>query len=87
MKLLVPTSFQKDFLVALDGLSVGSFYGALPQDPSLRAHKWLPQTNADDLAAHIRQARDLGIGFIYAMNTQSAGSWEFTAEGQRWLVD
>ncbi len=87
MKLLVPTNFQKDFLSALDGLSVGSFYGALPQDPSLRAHKWLPQTTADDLAAHIRQARDLGIGFIYAMNTQSAGSWEFTAEGQRWLVD
>jgi collagenase-like PrtC family protease len=86
LKLLAPTTFQEDFLTALDGLAVGSLYGALPQDPSLRASKWLPQVTADQVEAHVRQARKLGIGFIYAMNTRSAGGWEFTAEGQRWLV-
>jgi len=87
MKLLAPTSFQADFLSALQGLSVGSLYGSLPQDPSFRAHKALPQTTAKDLAAHIRQAREKGIGFVYAMNSRSTGSWEFTAEGQRWLIE
>ncbi len=87
MKLLVPTTFQEDFLKAIDGLAVGSLYGALPQDPSLRANKWLPDVSVSQFEAHVRQARSRGIGFIYAMNTRSAGSWEFTAEGQRWLVE
>lgn len=87
MKLLVPATFQDDLLEAMRDLQVGSLYGSLPSDPSLRAKRWLPQVGPEQFEAYVQRARDLGIAFIYTLNTRSQGSWEFTAQGQRWLAE
>ncbi len=94
MSLLVPTTFGADYLEALQGTRVRSLYGSLPQDPSLRAKRWLPDVSEEQFESHVQMAADHGISFIYTLNSRSSGSLEFTAEEQRallqrlqWLVD
>ncbi len=87
MKLVVPTTFEPPFLEALAGYPVGSLYGSLSEEPGARAKKWLPAAGAEEVEEHIAQARALGIGFYYTLNNSCGGNREFTAEGQKWLIE
>ncbi|MEE9279031.1 MAG: U32 family peptidase [Myxococcota bacterium] len=87
MQLIVPASFDEGFLDAIEGLPVGHLYGSLPRDPSLRAGDWLPEAGAEDLTSYVERARGRGIPFYYALNVACLANREFTAEGQRWLVE
>lgn len=87
MQLLLPAAWRPGFLDALDGLPVGHLYGALARDPGLRAAAWLPDPSHDDFEAYVARARDRGIETYYALNVACFGNREFTAEGQRWLVE
>ena len=87
MKLVVPTTFEPEFLQELNGFPVGSIYGSLSEEPSGRAKKSLPAATEEDIAEHIAQARAHGIGFFYTMNSSCGGNREFTAEGQKWLAE
>jgi len=87
MKLVVPAVFQEDFLAEITQLPIGHLYGAIGGDAGLRAQQWLPQPKADELAAYVAQARKLGMPFFYCLNVACLGNREFTADGQRWLVE
>ena len=87
MKLVVPAVFQRDFLDAVAPLPIDHLYGATGGDVGLRAQQWLPQPEADELASYVESARERGIAFFYCLNVACLGNREFTAEGQRWLVD
>lgn len=87
MKLVVPAVFQEAFLAEITGLPIGHLYGAMGGDAGLRAHQWLPQPKAEELAAYVERARASEIPFFYCLNVACLGNREFTAEGQRWLVE
>lgn len=87
MKLVVPTTFEPEFLEALADCPVGWVYGSLPEEPGARAKKWLPTVTEEQLEEHIAQCRSKGIGFLYTMNGSCGRNREFTAEGQRWLAE
>lgn len=87
MRLDVPAVFDVAFLDALAGLPVARLYGSLPDDPSLRPSGSLPGTSGPALAEWIGAARRRGLPFWYALNVACLGNREFTAEGQRWLVE
>ncbi|MFQ5924753.1 MAG: U32 family peptidase [Dehalococcoidia bacterium] len=85
--LLVPTTFEGQFLEGLKGYPVRFIYGSLTEEPGGRAKKWLPEVSLEQAGEHIASARAQGIGFIYTMNAPCTGNREFTAQGQRWLVE
>jgi len=85
--LIVPTTFEAGFLQRLTGYPVSSMYGSLPDEHGARAKKWLPTAAAEEVEEHIAQARARGIGFYYTLNNSCGGNREFTAEGQKWLID
>jgi len=87
MEILAPAVYQESFLDALAGLPIGHLYGNLPQDPSLRASGWLPEANGEGLESFVAAASRRGVEFHYALNVSCLGNREFTAEGQRWLVE
>ncbi len=87
MKLVVPAVFDEDFLDSFAGFPIGHLYGAAATDAGLRANGELPQIAEDALAAYVARARVLGFGFFYALNAACLGNREFTADGQRWLVE
>jgi len=87
MKLVVPAIFDDDFVDAMSALPISHLYGAVGGDAGLRANQWLPQPKADYLAAYVRRARGNGISFFYCLNVACLGNREFTAEGQRWIVE
>jgi collagenase-like PrtC family protease len=87
MKLVVPAVFQETFLAEVAPLPIGHLYGAIGGDAGLRAQQWLPQPKADELAAYVSRARERGMPFFYCLNVACLGNREFTAEGQRWLVE
>ncbi|HXZ82402.1 MAG TPA: U32 family peptidase [Acidimicrobiales bacterium] len=87
MKLVVPAVFDDDFVDAMAALPTGHLYGAVGGDLSLRPNQWLPRPNADRLAAYVGRAREKGISFFYCLNAACLGNREFTAEGQRWIVE
>jgi len=75
------------FLATAGGLPVGHLYGALPHDPGLRSGKDLPGSTHESLVAYVEEARRRGIPFYHALNAACLGNREFSAEGQRWLVE
>jgi len=87
MDLVVPTTFEADFLAALADAPVRWLYGSLPEEPGARAARWLPSADAGQIEDHIAQARAQGAGFVYTLNGACSGNREFNAEGQRWLAD
>lgn len=87
MKLIVPTTFEPEFLPRLTEYPVVSMYGSLPQEHGARAKKWLPAAGVAEVEEHIAQARASGIGFYYTLNNSCGGNREFTAEGQKWLIE
>lgn len=86
-KLVVPAIFQKDFLDAVTPLPIDHLYGAMGGDVGLRAQQWLPQPKADQLAEYVESAHKKSLAFFYCLNVACLGNREFTAEGQRWLVE
>jgi len=87
MEIVVPAVFTPAFLDAMATLPIGHLYGSLPDDPSLRASGWLPEAHGDRLEHTVAEARARGLDFYYALNVHCLGNREFTAEGQRWLVE
>lgn len=87
MELIAPTCFAPQFLAGIQPFPVRYLYGSLPQEPGLRAKAWLPAVNEEELAQHIRQASAQGISFLYTLNATCLANREFTAQGQRWLVE
>ena len=87
MKLVVPAVFEASFLDALAPMPVSHLYGAVGGDLSLRPKRWLPQPNADELADYVSRARQRGLQFFYCLNVACLANREFTAEGQRWIVE
>ncbi len=87
MKLVVPAVFDEGFLDAIAPLPIAHLYGALGGDAGLRANQWLPQPKFDELAAYVDGAHRRGIEFFYCLNVACLGNREFTADGQRWLVE
>ena len=87
MKLVVPAVYENDFLGAMAGLPITHLYGATGGDAGLRANDSLPHLSDDALADYVADARAAGIGFFYCLNVACLGNREFTAEGQRWLVE
>lgn len=87
MKLVVPAVYDEGFLESMAGLPIAHFYGASAGDSGLRAQNELPALVDDALADYVAEARSLGFGFFYTLNASCLGNHEFTAEGQRWLVE
>jgi collagenase-like PrtC family protease len=87
MQLVAPAIMEPDFLDALAGLPIAHLYGASAGDVGLRANRWLPQPNEEVVVASVARARQLGFPFYYCLNVACLGNREFTAEGQRWLVE
>ncbi len=87
MKLVVPAVFQRDFLDNAAAFPIDHLYGAMGGDVGLRAQQWLPQPKADELADYVECARARNVAFFYCLNVACLGNREFTADGQRWLVE
>ena len=87
MKLVVPAVYEDDFLDGVKELPITHIYGATGRDAGLRANDALPDLDDDALAGYVARAREAGIGFFYCLNVSCLGNREFTAEGQRWLVE
>ena len=87
MKLVVPAVFEEGFLADIEQLPIGHLYGAIGGDAGLRAQQWLPQPKADEFGAYVARARERAMPFFYCLNVACLGNREFTAEGQRWLVE
>ena len=87
MKLIVPAVFQLDFLESVAPLPIDHLYGALGGDVGLRAQQWLAQPKAEELAAYVERAHEKGLAYFYCLNVACLGNREFTADGQRWLVE
>jgi len=87
VKLIIPTSFEPEFLEKITAFPVSSVYGSLAEEPGGRAKKWLPAAGEQDIEEHISQARAQGIGFYYTLNGSCGGNREFMAEGQKWLAE
>lgn len=84
--LIVPTTFEAEFLAQLAPYPIRAMYGSLPEEHGARAKKWLPVAALEEVEEHIARARAAGIDFYYTMNNSCGGNREFTAEGQRWLI-
>lgn len=84
--LIVPTTFEAEFLERIAAYPISAMYGSLPQEHGARAKKWLPPAGAGEIEDHISQARAQGVDFYYTINNSCAGNREFTAEGQKWLI-
>src|SRR6266851_8307161 len=87
MKLVVPALMNKEFLAKMSAMPISHLYGAVAGDVGLRANRWLPQPAAEHLSEFVAQGREAGVGFFYCLNVACLGNREFTAEGQRWLVE
>jgi collagenase-like PrtC family protease len=87
MELVVPAVMDETFLEDLADVPITHLYGSLPDDPSLRESGWLPWTDPDALAGYVARAAAGGRGFFYALNAGCMANEEFSAEGQRWLVE
>jgi len=87
MKLIIPAILEEAYLDRISSLPISHLYGAVAGDIGLRANQWLPQPAADDLAEFVSTAHSSGISFFYCLNVACLANREFTAEGQRWLVE
>jgi collagenase-like PrtC family protease len=87
MRLVVPAVYEADFLAGMAGLPIAHYYGASSRDSGLRAQSDLPAATDDGLADYVARAHAQGQAFFYCLNVACLGNREFTADGQRWLVE
>jgi collagenase-like PrtC family protease len=87
MKLIVPAVYEDGFLAGMAELPIAHYYGATVTDAGLRANGELPAVTDDAFAAHVAKAQSQGQQFFYCLNVACLRNREFTAEGQRWLVE
>jgi hypothetical protein len=87
MRLVVPAVYEADFLDAMLEMPIAHYYGATAVDAGLRANGDLPSIGDDALAGYVATASRQGHDFFYCLNVACLGNREFTAEGQRWLVE
>lgn len=87
MHLIVPTPFSSEFLKKIEPFPIRYIYGSLPQDPGLRSRAWLPSIDEKILEQHVQEAHSRQVGFLYVLNASCWGNQEFTAQGQRSLVN
>lgn len=87
MRLVVPAIMDEGFFDGMAGLPVSHFYGAIAGDVGLRANRWLPQPEPERLAGLLEGIHANGQEFWYCLNVSCLGNREFTADGQRWLVE
>jgi collagenase-like PrtC family protease len=93
--LSVATNFDGALVESLRQYPVVELFGKLREDAvgGGRASYQLAPVSRKRLAAHVRQARDAGIGFNYLLNAACLGNREITRAGQAeveelcgWLV-
>jgi len=87
MKLVVPAVYQDDFLDAMAAMPISHYYGATATDAGLRANTELPSITDEALAEYVARAHAQEQEFFYCLNVACLGNREFTADGQRWLVE
>jgi collagenase-like PrtC family protease len=87
MRLVVPAVYSADFLDAMADMPIAHYYGATAADAGLRANGDLPSISDDALADYVAKAKRQDQDFFYCLNVACLGNREFTAEGQRWLVE
>ena len=87
MPLVVPALYETSYLDEMADLPIAHLYGASARDSGLRANNELPAAPDDALAAFVAAARARGLDFFYCLNVSCLGNREFTAEGQRWIVE
>lgn len=96
MRLSVATNFDPGLIDAIREYPVVELFGKLREDAvgGGRAPYQLAPVTRRELAAHVRRARDAGIGFNYLLNASCLGNREITRAGQRdieglagWLCD
>ena len=87
MKLVVPAVFQPEFLDSVASYPIDHLYGSIAGEPGLRAEQWLAQPQASTLAEYVEAAHAKGTEFFYCLNVACLGNREFTADGQRWMVE
>ena len=87
MKLIVPAVYEEGFVQGMAPLPIAHYYGASAADAGLRANGELPAAADDAVAAYVAGAHAQGQQFFYCLNVACLGNREFTAEGQRWLVE
>ncbi|MFZ0887359.1 MAG: peptidase U32 family protein [Candidatus Binataceae bacterium] len=94
MKLMLPTNWDPELLGKIAPLAPSYIYGSLPSEATLRPSLVLSQASEESIAAHIGQAKALGIKLVYVMNATCLGNKEFSEEGRgellqrlQWLVE
>jgi collagenase-like PrtC family protease len=96
MRLSVATNFDPGLIEAVKGYPVVELFGKLAEDAvgGGRASYQLERLGRKRLAAHVRRAREAGIGFNYLLNASCLGNHEITRAGQKgieelcgWLVE
>ena len=96
MRLSVATNFDPLLIEAVRRYPVVELFGKLREDAvgGGRAPYQLAPVTRKELAEHVRQAREAGIGFNYLLNASCLGNREITRAGQReidglagWLCD
>lgn len=89
MRLSVATNFDPALVEAMREFPVVELFGKLREDAvgGGRAPYQLARVSRRRLAAHVRHARDAGIGFNYLLNASCLGNREMTRAGQREIED
>ncbi|MGE5664283.1 MAG: U32 family peptidase [Deltaproteobacteria bacterium] len=96
MRLSVATNFDPSLIEAVRQYPVVELFGKLREDAvgGGRAPYQLAPVTRREVAEHVRQARDAGIGFNYLLNSACLGNREITRAGQHdieelagWLCD
>ena len=87
MQLVVPAVYEEGYLEAMAGMPISHYYGASTSDAGLRANSDLPNIADDALAAYVAKVHAQDQRFFYCLNVACLGNREFTADGQRWLVE
>jgi collagenase-like PrtC family protease len=89
VKLSVPSNWDDALLDALEGLPVEDVYGQVDSSPSGGGRPGYIQDRVAPrtAAAHIRAARDRGLGFVYLMNAPCLDNAEFEGRFRDQLLD
>ncbi len=89
MPLSCPTNWDDELLDRIAGQPVADLYAQLDDDPvgGGRARYLQARVPPRRAAAHIRKARDRGLGFTYLINAPSLGNQEYQASFRRALDD
>ncbi len=92
--LMLPTNWDPGLLERVAALRPAYLYGSLPRESTLRSPLQLPEATEELIAAHIEEAAEAGIRFVYVMNATCMGNREHSEEGRyeilqrcQWLAE